>query len=169
MWKRLLLRVSCSCVKSRPCGITRRKLLRFWNKGYFVFVSREYNSFTTNFFDSWRFKSKRLWKRFQDFRQSYRWHTICGSTLCPGFEQFKNGQMYKGLKIAGLNYRISRKPCSSKASNGLQQSQSIDCIFYFAPDRWSLYEESRRIYLAPETQLTRQIDISLYYLEDNRG
>ena len=27
---------------------------------------------TTVFFDSRLFKSKRLWKRFQDFRQSYR-------------------------------------------------------------------------------------------------
>ena len=35
----------------------------------------------------------------------------------------------------------------------------------------SVYEERQKIYLAPETQLTRQIDISLslYYLEDNRG
>ena len=99
-----------------------------------------------------------------------------GSTLCPDFKQFENGQMYEDLKIEGLNYTISRKPkspCSSKASNGLQQSQSIDCKLHFAPDRWSVYEESRRIYLAPETQEStwaRQIDISLYYLEDiNRG
>ena len=130
---------------------------------------------TTDFFDSRLFKSKRLWKRFQDFRQSYRWHTIYGSTLCPGFEQFQNDQMYEDLKIEGLNYRISRKPnlpvVLTEASNGLQQSQSIDCKLCFALDRWSVYEESRRIYLTPETQLPRQIDISLslYYLEDNRG
>ena len=50
--------------------------------------------------------------------------------VVPASEQFENSQMYEDLKIEGLNYRISRKsqsPCSSKASNGLQQSQSIDC------------------------------------------
>ena len=31
---------------------------------------------TNDFFDSRLFKSKHLWKCFQDFRQSYRWHTI---------------------------------------------------------------------------------------------
>ena len=39
-------------------------------------------------------------------------------------------RMCEDSKIEGLNDRISRKPqspCSSKASNGIQQSQSIDC------------------------------------------
>ena len=46
-----------------------------------------------------------------------------GSTLRLSFEQFENSQIYEGLKMKGLNDRISRKPqfpCSSKASNGIQ-------------------------------------------------
>ena len=67
--------------------------------------------------------------------------------------------MYKDLKIEGLNDRISRKPqspCSSKASNGIQQSQSIDCKLYFEPGQYLAMKKAKEFIntLAPETKLT---------------
>ena len=46
-----------------------------------VALAKSLKSFTTVFFDSRLFKSKRLWKRFQDFRQSYPAYHIWQYTL----------------------------------------------------------------------------------------
>ena len=79
--------------------------------------------------------------------------------------------MYKNLKIEGLNDRISRKPqspCSSKASNGIQQSQSIDCKLYFEPGRYLVMKKAKEFIidtLAPKTKLTT----NPLYLQDNKG
>ena len=51
-------------------GLSIRKLVVWaWSLSLFYLI-------TTDFFDSRLFKSKCPWKRFQDFRQSYWWHTI---------------------------------------------------------------------------------------------
>ena len=79
--------------------------------------------------------------------------------------------MYKDLKIEGLNDRIYRKsqsPCSSKASNDIQQSESIDCKLYFEPGRYLVMKKAKEVITntrAPETKLTK----NPLYLQDNKG
>ena len=74
--------------------------------------------------------------------------------------------MYKDLKIEGLNDRISRKPqspCSSKASNDIQQSQ-----LYFEPGRYLVMKKAKEFITntrAPETTLTT----NPFYLQGNKG
>ena len=85
--------------------------------------------------------------------------------------------MYKDLKIEGLNDRISRKsqsPCSSKASNGIQQSQSINnyCKLHFELGRYLDMKKAKEFIintLAPETKLKTNKDriVSLYWNNDS--
>ena len=80
---------SCSGAGPRPLPIDDLLLqfifqrapvnrLDYQEVGWNILVFFSFFPFTTDFFVSRLFKSKRPWKRFQDFRQSYRWHTIYG-------------------------------------------------------------------------------------------
>ena len=75
IWKDNLVvnQASLRAFYHRPLQLKASNTVHF-SISVFLMIS----ALTTVFFVSRLFKSKRLWKHFQDFRQSYWWHTIYG-------------------------------------------------------------------------------------------
>ena len=66
-------------------------------------------------------------------------------------------QRFEDRRVEAVSQGNPNLPADSKASNGIQQSQSIDCKLYFKPGRYLVMKKAKEFItntLAPETKLT---------------